>query len=108
MIFARFAERIGQNGRLTIKFAAQWASNSGTGRRSTAARRIEVLRRFAAYCRQFDPATEFPPRYLFGRAHHRLAPHIFTDDEVLDLLAASTVSIHPVVCAVRAAGQFSD
>ncbi|MEC5409368.1 tyrosine-type recombinase/integrase [Paraburkholderia sp. MPAMCS5] len=86
--FARFAERVGHNGRLTIQLAAQWAGNSGTGRRSTAARRIEVLRPFAAYCRQFDPATEIPPRYLFGRAHHRLAPHIFTDDEVLDLLAA--------------------
>lgn len=86
--FARFAEQVGHSGRLTIQLAAQWAGNSGTGRLSTAARRIEVLRPFAAYCRQFDPATEIPPRYLFGRAHHRLAPHIFTDDEVQDLLVA--------------------
>jgi integrase len=86
--FAHFAEEVGHNSTLTIQLAAQWASSSSTGRRLTAARRIEVLRPFAAYCRQFDPATEIPPQYLFGRAHHRLTPHIFTDEEVQDLLTA--------------------
>ncbi|SAL07444.1 integrase family protein [Caballeronia calidae] len=86
--FAHFAEEVGHNGTLTIQLAAEWASSSSTGRRLTAARRIEVLRPFAAYCRQFDPATEIPPQYLFGPAHHRLTPHIFTEEEVQDLLTA--------------------
>lgn len=86
--FAHFSEEVGHNGTLTIQLAAQWASSSSTGRRLTAARRIEVLRPFAANCRQFDPATEIPPQYLFGRAHRRLTLHIFTDDEVRDLLVA--------------------
>jgi integrase len=86
--FARFAEQVGHSGPLTVRLAVQWASSSHTGRRLTAARRIEVLRPFASYCRQFDPATEIPPRSLFGHAHRRLTPHVFTDNEVLDLLAA--------------------
>ena len=86
--FARFAEVLGHRGPITIKLAARWASSSASGLRLTAARRIEVIRPFLAYCRQFDPATEVPPRRLFGGAHRRLAPHIFTDDEILDLLAA--------------------
>ncbi|SAL07712.1 integrase family protein [Caballeronia arationis] len=86
--FARFAEQVGHAGPLTVRLAVQWASSSRSGRALTAARRIEVLRPFASYCRQFDPATEIPPRCLFGHAHRRLAPHVFTDDEVLDLLGA--------------------
>lgn len=86
--FAGFAEQVGHHGPLTVQLAVQWASNSCNGRRLTAARRIEVLRPFASYCRQFDSATEIPPRALFGQAHRRLTPHIFTDDEILDLLAA--------------------
>jgi len=94
--FAHFAEVLGHRGPITIKLAARWASSSTSGLRLTAARRIEVVRPFLAYCRQFDPATEVPPRRLFGGAHRRLAPHIFTDDEILDLLAA---------CAMKQTGR---
>lgn len=86
--FARFAERIGHHGSLTRQLAVRWASSSPGGRQLTAARRIEVLRPFAKYCQQFDPATEIPPRSLLGPARRRLAPHIFSDDEIIELMAA--------------------
>ncbi|KWR84609.1 tyrosine-type recombinase/integrase [Cupriavidus sp. IDO] len=86
--FARFAEQAGHHGPLTVRLAVQWASSSREGKPLTAARRIEVIRPFASYCQQFDPATEIPPRWLLGRAHRRLTPYIFTQDEILDLLAA--------------------
>jgi integrase len=88
MRFVRFAEQIGHRGALTVKLAVQWASSSRSGKSLTAARRIEVIRPFAAYCQQFDAATQIPPRSLFGHAHRRLTPHIFTQDEILDLLKA--------------------
>ncbi|MGT2428777.1 hypothetical protein ACU4GI_32175 [Cupriavidus basilensis] len=66
--FARFAEQAGHHGRLTVRLAAEWASSSREGKLLTAARRIKVIRPFASYCQQFDPATEIPPRSLFGRA----------------------------------------
>lgn len=92
--FARFADNAGHQGPLTVKLAVQWAAASRQQKRLTAARRIEVLRPFARYCQQFDPATEIPPRGLFGRAHRRLAPHIFTHDEIRALLAACA-HLHP-------------
>ncbi len=85
--FARFTEQIGYQGPLTIQLAVRWASSSPSGRQLTAARRIEVLRPFAAYCRQFDPTTQIPPRSLFGPAHRRLVPHIFSADEIIELMA---------------------
>jgi len=75
--FARFADHLGHRGPLTVKLAKQWALASKQSITLTAARRIEVLRPFARYCHQFDPATEIPPRGLFGPAHRRLTPHIY-------------------------------
>jgi len=92
--FARFVHRIGHRGPLTIKLAMQWANGSRGHRLLTAARRIETLRPFAAYCQQFDPTTEIPPRGLFGPAHRRLTPHIFTPQEIRCLLAACR-DLHP-------------
>lgn len=86
--FARFAERFGYQGALTRQLAIRWASSSPGGRRLTAARRIEMLRPFARYCQQFDPATEVPPRSLLGPARRRLAPHIFSAAEIVELMAA--------------------
>ncbi len=86
--FARFADNAGHQGPLTVQLAAQWATASPTQKPLTAARRIELLRPFARYCQQFDPGTEIPPRWLFGRAHRRLTPHIFSDGEIRALLAA--------------------
>jgi integrase len=92
--FARFAEQVGHQGSLTLELAVRWATASRGRRTLTAARRIEVLRGFARYCQQFDTATEIPPLGLFGRAHRRLMPHIYTDTEIRALLAA-TVHLHP-------------
>jgi integrase len=47
------------------------------------------MRAFARYCQQFDPATQILPRCLFGPAHRRLTPHIYTDQEIADLLATA-------------------
>jgi integrase len=92
--FARFARRVGHRGPLTVKLAMRWANDSRGHRLLTAARRIETLRPFAAYCQQFDTTTEVPPRGLFGRAHRRLTPHIFTAQEIASLLAACR-KLHP-------------
>ena len=86
--FARFAEQADHRGPLTIKLAIRWAIASCQSSPLTAARRIEVLRPFAHYCQQFDPATEIPPVGLFGPAHRRLTPHIFTNTEISALLTA--------------------
>jgi hypothetical protein len=55
----------------------------------TAARRLETVRPFAAHYRQFEPATEIPPKGILGCGHRRLAPHIYSDEEIDELLDAA-------------------
>lgn len=87
MRFARFADTRWHQGPLTLKLQLDWAREH-VARTSpdTAARRLEIVRPFAAHYRQFEPATEVPPPFILGRGHRRLAPHIYTDQEVGDLL----------------------
>lgn len=74
---------------LTISLAVAWARSSTRQHPITWSRRLEVLRGFAKYWQRFDPMTEVPPRNLLGRAYRRLVPHIFTEQEVSALMAAT-------------------
>lgn len=86
--FARFADQCGAAW-LTLELATDWARASRHPRRISWARRIEVLRGFAAFCLRTEPRTVVPPRNLFGSAHRRLVPHIYTDEELRALLEAA-------------------
>ena len=102
--FARFADRSGYRGPLTVDLASRWALANRRGLQLTAARRIEVLRGFARYCHTFDPKAEIPPLRLFGPGHRRLTPHIYTEQEIAALLAASSClypanGLRPATCA---------
>ena len=87
--FARFADDKGHRGPITLKLATQWA-RSNAPRPITWAARIELLRPFAKYRAQFDPATEIPPSHLFGSYRRRLVPHIYTTQEIQSLLTAAS------------------
>lgn len=90
MAFARFADRAGHCGPLTCEIILAWAQ--GEAMRATPitwARRLEIIRPFAKYRAQSEAGTEVPANDLFGRAHRRLTPHIYTDEEIADLLAAA-------------------
>lgn len=88
--FARYADAREHRGPLTQDLMLSWAREH-VHRTSdvTAARRLEILLPFAAYYRQFEPGTQIPPRGILGRGHRRLAPHIYTDQEILQLLDAA-------------------
>lgn len=87
--FARFADQAGHNGPVTEKLALSWARASQHACRLTWARRLGVVQRFARYRLQFDPHTEVPPSGLFGPTSRRLVPHIYSSEEIVDLLAAT-------------------
>jgi integrase/recombinase XerD len=86
--FASFADEQGC-GTLTSDLAINWAKRSRSSHPFTWARRLVVLKPFAAYMKRLDPATEFPATPIFGKSSRRLTPHIYTDDEILNLLAAA-------------------
>jgi integrase/recombinase XerC len=85
--FARFADARGHQGALTQELQLEWARQHVLRTSAvTAARRLEIVRPFAAYYRQFEVDTEVPASSILGRGHRRLAPHIYTDEEVHELL----------------------
>jgi integrase/recombinase XerD len=101
--FARFADQIDTSGHLTTELAVAWARASQRTTPRTWARRIEILRGFARFCLREDPATEIPPRGLFGPARRRLVPHIYTEAELCALLEAAhdlvpTEGLRPATC----------
>lgn len=101
--FARFADEMGTEEHLTVALAVAWARSARHPSPITWGRRLEVLRGFARYCLRVDPATEIPPSGLFGRAHRRLVPHIYTEIELVALLEATRTlapqqGLRPATC----------
>ncbi len=88
--FAHFADRTAGGKPLTLELALRWAQSSPTGKQTSAARRLLILRPFTRYLRTIEPETEIPPPRLLGPAQHRYIPHIYMDQEISALLQASS------------------
>jgi integrase len=89
--FARYVQSIGHRGPLTVEVMAEWArrdSHASTDPH-TWARRLKQLRSFMRWLQQFEPCTAVPDDAIFGRLPARQAPHIYSEDEIVDLLAAA-------------------
>jgi integrase len=65
------------------------SGKDGHGDAGTWARSWGRLRHFICYLQQFEPDTEIPEVSLFGPEPGRVAPHIYREDEIVDLLAAA-------------------
>jgi len=89
--FARYVVDADHQGSLTVDLMAAWArqAKGGHGDRATSARRLKMLRPFTAWLRQFEPATEVPDEAVFGRVPGRTTPHVYRDQEIVELLAAA-------------------
>lgn len=91
MSFARYIDDLNSQEPLSIEIMADWArkDKGNSGKPSTWARRLKKIRAFCRYLQQFDPRTEVPDDTIFGRIGQRLAPHIYSEQEIIDLLAAA-------------------
>jgi len=88
--FARYADAKDHVGPLSLGLILGWAREHVKHTSAvTPARRLEVIRPFARYYRQFEPSSEVPPLGVLGRGHRRLAPHIYTNKEVAQLVQAA-------------------
>lgn len=89
--FARFVAAKRHRDPLTVELIAEWVrtAKGGHGDAGTWARSWGRLRHFIRYLQQFEPDTEVPETSLFGAEPGRVTPHIYHDDEIVDLLAAA-------------------
>jgi integrase len=93
LVFARWADRSGHRGPLTIDLALRWARLPQKATPLYWARRLEVVRCFARYLAILDPRTQIPPARLLGPAHRRNTPYIYTAGQIRQLLSrAGTLS----------------
>ena len=94
--FARWADRVGHRGPLTVDLAVRWARLPKNASPTYWARRLEVVRGFAKYRAILDPATEIPPYRLLGPGPCRVTPHIYSQKEISELLNLSLLLFFPV------------
>jgi integrase len=88
LLFARRMDALHRR-KITLPLVVGWARSARNGSPKYAAWRYETVRRFltVAACTRRDTVTP-PPGYL-GRPFGRRAPHVYSDAEVADLLAAT-------------------
>jgi integrase len=86
--FVDFAERSGAD-YITTELALKWATQPAHAQPSQWANRLAMARRFARYCLPNDPRTVVPPPDLLPHQYRRVAPYIYSDEEIIRLLKAA-------------------
>jgi integrase/recombinase XerD len=85
---------------ITTELALKWATQPAHAQPSQWANRLGMVRRFARYCYANDPRTMVPPSDLLPHRYRRVAPYIYSDEQIIHLLKAarrlpSTIGLRP-------------
>lgn len=89
--FTRYVDRVKPYRPVTLELMTEWARRDrghSTDPR-TWARRLKILRPFTRWLQQFEPRTEVPDDTVFGPVGERVAPHIFSEQEIAELVRAA-------------------
>ena len=86
--FIEFVEASG-NERVTTDLALAWATLPAQGAMNWWSGRLTVVRGFAAYLRTIHPETEVPATELLPGRSHRAVPYLYSDEDVVALMAAA-------------------
>lgn len=86
--FVTFAEREHAT-RITTDLALRWARQPTNVHPATWAERLACVRRFARHCAVTEPRTEIPPDDLLPHRRARRRPGLWSDAQILGLLAAA-------------------
>jgi integrase len=76
---------------ITTDLALEWATLPPATGSNWHAHRLSVVRGFAAHVHALDPAHEVPPADLLVWRAQRAVPYLYTESEVLALMAAASV-----------------
>ena len=85
--FARYAERVGHEGPLTLALALAWVRLPAQADPIYWAQRLRMVRGLAKYLAVDDPQNEVPPVRILGPVCRRKSPHVYTSKEILQLMA---------------------
>lgn len=74
---------------ITIQLALEWSQQSAGVQRATWARKLSMVRQFARWMSVIEPRHQVPPRRLLAVRHHRSQPHIYSNEEITQLMAGA-------------------
>jgi integrase/recombinase XerD len=86
--FVAFADAAGQR-TVTTSIALEWARLPRSASPNYLSRRLRAVRGFARYLHALDPACEVPPLELLPASKYRPAPYLYSEEEILALMAAA-------------------
>lgn len=91
-LLAGFVAFVKASGRpvITGALALAWATKPANATPNRWAMRLDMVRIFSRYAHTLDPRHEIPPYDLLPRSNSRCQPYIYTDAEVVSLMAAAT------------------
>ena len=84
--FVRYTLERNYDGPLTKDIVLDWICLRKNSSRKTKGRRLEAISPFAKYIVAFDTEAEMLPTKLFGNAHSRSIPYIYTESETRRLM----------------------
>jgi integrase len=87
--FARFADRTGHRGPLTNTLTLRWATQSEKHSPRYRRERLSIVRGFARYLAAQDGLSQVPDMRLLAAGPRRRQPHIYTERQLRDLIAAA-------------------
>lgn len=86
-----FARYLGsQEGPVLLEQALQWSTSTSSTDPRNPARRLARVRGLLRYLHAMDGATEVPAPGLLGPTGHRSPPYVYSDAEILDMLAEAS------------------
>lgn len=74
---------------VSVELAVAWATQPVGVDPVWWAQRLGAVRTFATHLRSFDARTEVPPKDLLAHRARRVAPHIYSHDEIVALMTAA-------------------
>lgn len=87
--FARYLDGRVHDGPIPLELSLAWATSTSSSDPCNPARRLTAVRGFLRHLAGLDGATEVPVPGLLGPTGHRRPPHVYSDQEIADLLHAA-------------------
>lgn len=88
---AKYVQSSNHPGPLTLEVMAEWAAQGKSSMPAALhmARRLRRVRPFVRWLLQFEPSTEVPDESVCGNRPDRGTPHIYSEQEIEELLSAA-------------------
>ena len=87
--FAEYFDRSGRRGPITTEVIMRWVNLPQASSRNYRSRRLSAVRCFARYLAARDGRTEVPSRRLVAKASFHQRPHLYSQRDLEQLLAAT-------------------